>query len=355
MRQIDSGSSGVTVTFNALGQRAIGRTAPACRRVIRTTRRGSFWGDTARAGGTPRFPSPGACWRSMRTGAPRRCISTTPTPWARGSNGPPRRGLGRGVLFYPWGAQWGSTTNGYQLFASLLWYDPETDGYQTPNRYYIPRLGRWLTPDPQGGEVSAPQSLNRYAYVVDNPASLTDWLGLDQAFCSDPAYAATDPLCWDSSSGLNCGGRPPGTGYVGALTPTPPTSPIPSPVTTSMGGVIPFPNLFSFVSTLSATSENSTVWLPLPPWLPVPSGGGGGGGASGAGPSAVSSTGGSPNYPAYAVCVAGCVGQAAACLFLACGPLSEFPPLAVTCGAICTLKGIMCVNYCKKAGNIPRP
>ena len=189
-------------------------------------------------------------------------------------------GLRRGILFYPWGAQWGSTTNGYQLFASLLWYDPETDGYQTPNRYYIPRLARWLTPDPQGGEVSVPQSLNRYAYVVDNPASLTDWLGLDQAFCSDPAYAANDPLCWDSSSGLNCGGRPPGTGYVGAQTPTPPTSPIPSPVSTSLGGVIPLPDLFSSVSLLSTTSEDSVDWLPLPPWLPVPSGGGGGGASS---------------------------------------------------------------------------
>ena len=88
------------------------------------------------------------------------------------------------VLFYPWGAQWGSTTNGYQLFASLLWYDPETDGYQTPNRYYIPRLARWLTPDPMGGDVANPQSLNRYAYVVDNPTSLTDPLGLvDHSGC----------------------------------------------------------------------------------------------------------------------------------------------------------------------------
>ncbi len=84
------------------------------------------------------------------------------------------------VQFYPWGAKWGDTTNGnvFQYFASLQWYDPEVDGYQPPNRYEIPRLGRWLTPDPLGGDITNPQSLNRYPYVLNNPTSLTDPLGL---------------------------------------------------------------------------------------------------------------------------------------------------------------------------------
>jgi RHS repeat-associated protein len=67
----------------------------------------------------------------------------------------------------------------YQLFASLLWYDPETDGYQTPNRYYIPRHGRWLMTDPITGDVSNPQSWNRYAYALNSPTDRTDPLGLE--------------------------------------------------------------------------------------------------------------------------------------------------------------------------------
>ena len=39
-------------------------------------------------------------------------------------------------------------------------------------------MGRWLSPDPLAGDVSNPQSLNRYAYVLNNPTSLIDPLGL---------------------------------------------------------------------------------------------------------------------------------------------------------------------------------
>lgn len=46
-------------------------------------------------------------------------------------------------------------------------------------REVSPALGRWTTPDAFGGDVSNPQSLNRYAYVLDNPASLVDPLGLN--------------------------------------------------------------------------------------------------------------------------------------------------------------------------------
>jgi RHS repeat-associated protein len=60
----------------------------------------------------------------------------------------------------------------------LLWYDVETDGYQTPNRYYIPRLARWLTPDPASPDITNPQSLNRYPYALNNPTSLIDPSGL---------------------------------------------------------------------------------------------------------------------------------------------------------------------------------
>ncbi|MGH9352125.1 MAG: RHS repeat-associated core domain-containing protein [Terriglobia bacterium] len=45
--------------------------------------------------------------------------------------------------------------------------------------------GRWMTPDPLGGDISNPQSLNRYAYALNNPTTLTDPLGLQSNSCPD--------------------------------------------------------------------------------------------------------------------------------------------------------------------------
>jgi RHS repeat-associated protein len=46
-------------------------------------------------------------------------------------------------------------------------------------RYLGSSLGRFMSPDPMGGHLENPQSLNRYAYVLNNPLSLTDPTGLD--------------------------------------------------------------------------------------------------------------------------------------------------------------------------------
>ncbi len=63
---------------------------------------------------------------------------------------------------------------------STKWFDAETNLYYNDNRYYIPRLGRWGSPDPieeQGG-------LNLYAYVQNEPTGLIDPHGL-RARCGD--------------------------------------------------------------------------------------------------------------------------------------------------------------------------
>jgi RHS repeat-associated protein len=44
-------------------------------------------------------------------------------------------------------------------------------------RYYDPAIGRFLTQDPVRGFALSPQSLNRYPYVLNNPANLTDPYG----------------------------------------------------------------------------------------------------------------------------------------------------------------------------------
>ena len=46
-------------------------------------------------------------------------------------------------------------------------------------RYYNSRLGRFMSGDPLDGDVTDPQTLNRYAYVRDNPANLVDPSGMN--------------------------------------------------------------------------------------------------------------------------------------------------------------------------------
>jgi hypothetical protein len=49
----------------------------------------------------------------------------------------------------------------------------------------------WLSPDPLAGDISNPQSLNRYAYVLNNPTTLTDPLGLDPQQHSTTCYTSS--------------------------------------------------------------------------------------------------------------------------------------------------------------------
>jgi RHS repeat-associated protein len=82
------------------------------------------------------------------------------------------------ILFDPWGQVWQSWGSGGYSFAQLPYYDTTTNTSITMLRHYSPNLGRWLSPDPMGGDLTNPQSLNRYPYVLNNPTTLTDRLGL---------------------------------------------------------------------------------------------------------------------------------------------------------------------------------
>jgi RHS repeat-associated protein len=60
--------------------------------------------------------------------------------------------------------------------------DTVTGIYDFMFRRYDPVQGRWISPDPVGVAAvnpAAPQSWNRYAYVMNNPLNLVDPLGLD--------------------------------------------------------------------------------------------------------------------------------------------------------------------------------
>ena len=62
------------------------------------------------------------------------------------------------------------------------YYDEETGLYYNYNRYYDPRIGRYLTPDPIGFL----GGINAYVYTFNNPINKTDPYGLDGGVISIP-------------------------------------------------------------------------------------------------------------------------------------------------------------------------
>jgi RHS repeat-associated protein len=74
-------------------------------------------------------------------------------------------------------------------------------------RKYDPSAGRWLSPDPAGWQAVSPrhpQSLNRYAYVQNNPLSLIDPFRLDCVWENDDGKVSVSTGdCPDSGPGAN--------------------------------------------------------------------------------------------------------------------------------------------------------
>ncbi|MBZ5671403.1 MAG: RHS repeat-associated core domain-containing protein, partial [Acidobacteriia bacterium] len=74
-------------------------------------------------------------------------------------------------------------------------FDQESGNYYTLNRYYPANLARWLSPDPLAGGITNPQSLNRYAYVLNNPTTFIDPLGLQDKSNIKLQAGPTAPGC----------------------------------------------------------------------------------------------------------------------------------------------------------------
>jgi RHS repeat-associated protein len=92
-------------------------------------------------------------------------------------------------------------------------FDSETGNYYDYARYYSPRLGRFMSPDPAdlaAVDPTNPQSWNRYAYVLNNPTSFTDPTGLDGCQDVTSVLVNTGEVIDDTYQG-DCGS---GTGTV---------------------------------------------------------------------------------------------------------------------------------------------
>jgi|SRR5579863_2477335 len=87
----------------------------------------------------------------------------------------------------PWGDGFNETLfSDFTGFAGGVW-DTENNGDHFGAREYHKIHGSWLSPDPAGlaaVDMTNPQTWNRYAYVMNNPVSFVDPLGLYLMDCA---------------------------------------------------------------------------------------------------------------------------------------------------------------------------
>jgi len=75
-------------------------------------------------------------------------------------------------------------------------------------RHYASTMGRFMTPDPAGMmavDIGSPQTLNRYAYVINNPLNLIDPFGLDCVYLNSSGTGVEKGGVDQNSSTAECG------------------------------------------------------------------------------------------------------------------------------------------------------
>jgi RHS repeat-associated protein len=126
----------------------------------------------------------------------------------------PSRGAVPAMAYAPFGEGYTSVADGYVQFTGAGNEWTVADGNNLTGslvdfmfRRYNPTQGRWISPDPLGRgavKLTNPQSWNRYAYVLNNPLSYTDPLGLECVWDDGSFDAADDP---QTGSAGGCAGQ----------------------------------------------------------------------------------------------------------------------------------------------------
>jgi RHS repeat-associated protein len=80
------------------------------------------------------------------------------------------------IMYKPFGEQLNETEERYTYNGKEL---DETGLYYYGARYYDPMAGRFISRDPLTGRKESPQTLNRYAYCLNNPLKYADPTGTD--------------------------------------------------------------------------------------------------------------------------------------------------------------------------------
>jgi RHS repeat-associated protein len=87
---------------------------------------------------------------------------------------------------YPFGESWYASGTTTKWEFTSYERDSESGNDFAMARYHVNRLGRFSSPDLHSGSVADPQSLNKYGYVLDDPANLVDPLGLEDCLAGAP-------------------------------------------------------------------------------------------------------------------------------------------------------------------------
>ncbi len=97
---------------------------------------------------------------------------------------------------YPFGEEWvwACRATGNRYTGHLR--DQETGNDYAGARYYANTRGRWLSVDPVRGDMSNPQRLNRYAYVLNDPVNCVDPDGMSPIWAYWLIEGVRNPL-WD--------------------------------------------------------------------------------------------------------------------------------------------------------------
>jgi RHS repeat-associated protein len=116
----------------------------------------------------------------------------------------PARGYVSSLAYAPFGEQYSAVDQGGAEGFAGGGVGFAFDDYGFPFRDYSAK-GRWTSPDPAGlvaVDPTNPQSLNRYAYVLNNPLANTDPTGLEggcdldefaDSFCQDFPWQCSPP------------------------------------------------------------------------------------------------------------------------------------------------------------------
>ncbi|MHB1938944.1 MAG: RHS repeat-associated core domain-containing protein [Acidobacteriaceae bacterium] len=111
----------------------------------------------------------------------------------------------------PWGnglASSGNAPDATEHHFTGQIHDQESGNEFFNARYYASGTGRMISPDPAGMQavdLEYPQSLNRYAYVQNNPLSFTDPFGLDCAYLNNAGTGIENGGIDQSGTSSECG------------------------------------------------------------------------------------------------------------------------------------------------------
>ncbi|MBI2549136.1 RHS repeat-associated core domain-containing protein [Candidatus Woesearchaeota archaeon] len=109
------------------------------------------------------------------------------------------------IEYYPFGEVLREHSEASRLLYTGKEQDKDTGLYYYGQRYYLPSAGRFISVDVWEGQLTNPQTLNKYVYALNNPISFVDEQGLK------PRHGATvnDHLHTSPTSGYTYYGEKP--------------------------------------------------------------------------------------------------------------------------------------------------